>query len=166
MIAEAGGDVNIVDNNHNLPLWYAVSHNRPGAVKALLRANSRTDPARDSENIAEGGTPLKTALIKVLAFHSCTCLPDYVGRSTDVVSDPTVVCLFSLQKLFGLAKLLILGGCDLAPLHDWMSIILTERRQREAEREEQKRFGIFPTDQEDEEVCLPPCCKPCSAVNW
>ena len=65
VIAEAGGDVNIVDNNHNLPLWYAVSHNRPGAVKALLRANSRTDPARDSENISEGGVPLKTALVKV-----------------------------------------------------------------------------------------------------
>ncbi len=65
VIAEAGGDLNIVDNNHNLALWYAVSHNRPGAVKALLRANSRTDPARDSQDVAEGGVPLKTALIRV-----------------------------------------------------------------------------------------------------
>ena len=59
-----------MDNNHNLPLWYAVSHNRPGAVKALLRANSRTDPARDTENIAEGGIPLRTALVKVWFIYT------------------------------------------------------------------------------------------------
>ena len=56
------------------------------------------------------------------------------------------------QKLFGLAKLLILGGCDLAPLYEWISVILSDRRQREAEREEQRRFGIFPTNQQEEKV--------------
>ena len=61
---------------------------------------------------------------------------------------------FKLKKLYGLAKVLILGGCDLAPLYEWMSIVMTERRQREAEREEQRRFGIFPTNQEEEEVKL------------
>ena len=74
MIAAAGGNINIVDNNHHLPLWYAVSHNRPAAVKALLRANSRTDPARDSENNPEGGVPLRTALVKVSSFFSSPVL--------------------------------------------------------------------------------------------
>ena len=40
----------------------------------------------------------------------------------------------------------------MAPLYEWISVILSDRRQREAEREEQRRFGIFPTNQQEEEV--------------
>ena len=56
-----------------------MSHNRPAAVKALLRANSRTDPARDSENNPEGGVPLRTALVKV-SLHPTTSYPPNLSR--------------------------------------------------------------------------------------
>ena len=63
-----------------------------------------------------------------------------------------VLFIYLFQKTFGLAKLLILAGCDLAPLYDWLGVVLAERQQRQAERDEQERFGIFPTEQREEEV--------------
>ncbi len=56
------------------------------------------------------------------------------------------------QKHYGLAKLLILGGCELRPLEEWISVVLEERNRRNAEREEQQRFGIFNPEQDEDEV--------------
>ena len=43
-IAVAGGNVDIMDNKLRRPIWYAVTFNRPDAVKALLRLNCCVHP--------------------------------------------------------------------------------------------------------------------------
>ena len=84
-IAEAGGDVDIADAESAVPLWYAVNHNRPEAVKGLLVANCQPDPPH---SLSAAPVPLATSLEK---------------------------------RLFEIAKLLILAGCDLSPLHRWLA---------------------------------------------
>ena len=86
-----------------------------------------------------------------LIVNSSFLATDFLGIKTKVLMVGNILSI-TFKKLFGLAKLLILGGCDLAPLYEWISVILSDRRQREAEREEQRRFGIFPTNQQEEEV--------------
>lgn len=64
-IAQANGDLNHPDHTGNIPLWYAVHHNRKEAVLVLLKSNCCPDPpkrAPDSET--EMGNPLQTALEK------------------------------------------------------------------------------------------------------
>lgn len=64
-VAKVKGDLNHLDSTGNIPLWYAVYHNRKAAVLVLLKSNCCPDPpkrAPDSET--EMGNPLQIALEK------------------------------------------------------------------------------------------------------
>ncbi len=108
-IAQGGGDVDVPDASGAVPLWYAVNHNRPEAVKALLMANCHPEPPQTQ---SVGLIPLEAALQK---------------------------------RLFDIAKLLVLAGCDLAPLYRW----LAARDALIAARP--PRLTLFVDEDEDEE---------------
>ena len=61
-----GGHVDVVDGDNHTPLWYAVNHNRPDAVKALLRANCAVDPLDGPDGEKIGGNFIAQNLKKYL----------------------------------------------------------------------------------------------------
>ena len=70
-----------MDGLGNIPLWYAVRHNRPDVVKILLQANCHLEPP----STETGGVPLATALeqglfgiAKLLVLAGCKLGPLYV----------------------------------------------------------------------------------------
>jgi hypothetical protein len=77
-IAAHHGNTDVLDRNNNVPLWYAITYNRPEAVKALLRANCNPNPPLDANGSLLGGDPLKMALDKKLhVLSECRPAPLY-----------------------------------------------------------------------------------------
>jgi len=64
-IARVGGYLDHKDNNGNIPLWYAVEHNRTDAVRTLLMANCGPHP-----NGCGSGIPLESALRQHHYMHA------------------------------------------------------------------------------------------------
>lgn len=61
-LIDAGADVNIYDNEHHTPLWYAIKNKRFEIAKFLLRANCMVDTFQCASHVPNSECPVTLAI--------------------------------------------------------------------------------------------------------
>ena len=142
---------------HRTAAHYLAMKNHCRALNAIASAGGNLN-VLDSE----GNSPLMYAIqrnrpeaVKVLLLANC--------RPRSLKTPANNMLLFTKplkaalqKKLYGIAKLLILAGADMAPIYEWIDKVETEKRLRQEEYDSRPYHDSdeeeIPVDEEQEEA--------------
>ncbi len=148
-LLEYDADPNLANCWKKLPIHYLAMKNHFEGISDIAVAHGDVDALDEKGNAPLWYAVDHNRVDAVKALLKANCITDpLTGKDGNFIGNSPLKTALD-KDYFGLAKLLVLAGCNLLPLYDWIHKMEALEAEREAEiAEHQRIFGVPPDETE------------------